>query len=70
MSKANPRFHTIPGSPCPTDPEDAAERYLLGRMVGPEAEHYEDHYITCRLCTEHLEETQLFIEACRRTLAF
>jgi hypothetical protein len=47
---------------CPVDPE-TAETYLLSNMPAYTARVFEEHYITCPVCTAILEET------CRYLLA-
>ncbi len=36
-----------------------ADRYAMGRLIGPEAEAFEDHYMTCETCVAELEQAEL-----------
>lgn len=36
---------------CPADPDETAEAYLLGRLSQQQREVFEDHVISCPLCT-------------------
>jgi hypothetical protein len=51
------------GVRCPGDPDETAEAYLLGRLSQQQHEAFEDHFISCPLCTERLQLTEDFIKA-------
>jgi hypothetical protein len=54
---------------CPADPVETAEAYLLGRLSHEQREVFEDHFISCPLCTERLQFTEDFIKAVRHAAA-
>ncbi len=43
----------------------AAERYLLGEMDGPEREAYEEHFFDCAACAEEVKAGAAFARATR-----
>jgi hypothetical protein len=55
MSMASPAH-------CPVDPA-TAEAYVLSNMPADEARAFEEHYITCSVCTTILEETGRYVLA-------
>ena len=50
---------------CPSDPEEAADAYLLSRMSPGELEELELHLATCYRCSQIVETTRAFIQALR-----
>ncbi|MBV9504480.1 MAG: zf-HC2 domain-containing protein [Acidobacteriia bacterium] len=51
--------------PCPADPDETTEAYLLGRLPENESAAFEDHFLSCPQCSEHLQFTKSFIDAMR-----
>ncbi len=43
----------------------AAERYLLGELDGPEREAYEEHFFSCAVCAEEVSTGTDFVRAAR-----
>ncbi len=43
----------------------AAERYLLGELDGPEREAYEEHFFSCAVCAEEVSTGADFVRAAR-----
>jgi hypothetical protein len=58
----------------PTDIEEVAEAYCMGRLALPEAIAFEDHYLTCAQCAAIVEAADLYVgamrEAARRLTGF
>ena len=47
----------------------AAERYLLGEMAGPELQAFEEHYFSCPECAEALTADAIFADNARNVFA-
>ncbi|HWX55978.1 MAG TPA: zf-HC2 domain-containing protein [Verrucomicrobiae bacterium] len=45
--------------------DQAAERYLLGELDGPERDAYEEHFFTCAACAEEVKTGAQFARATR-----
>jgi hypothetical protein len=43
----------------------AAERYLLGELIGSEAEMFEEHYFDCAVCAEDIRDGARFMDVGR-----
>jgi len=48
--------------------DDAMEAYAMGK-VGPDTVQIKEHLASCADCTEHLRETQDFVDAMRSAAA-
>lgn len=51
---------------CPTDVEELAERYCMGKLDREEAGEFEDHYLVCPSCAFVITEVQTFLDAFRK----
>lgn len=45
---------------------DLVDRYLTGRLTAGETAQFEEHFVSCRKCSEELWTTEDFIEGLRR----
>jgi hypothetical protein len=50
------------------DPEDAAERYLLGQMSDADRDKYEQHFFSCAACAEEVKATARLMDTCQQVL--
>jgi anti-sigma factor RsiW len=50
---------------CPSDGEEAAEAYVMGRLPEEQALALEDHYAACETCTTILQKTAEYVDALR-----
>lgn len=48
---------------CPSDPEEAAEFYLLHLLSGEDATAFENHYMTCPACAAVVEDADAYVRA-------
>ena len=53
-------------SPCPIQPLETAESYILGHLAPAEAAAFEEHYIACPSCAATVEETARYISAMKQ----
>jgi len=51
--------------PCPADPVETAEAFVMKRMDPREAAVYEEHLARCRACSEIVEMTRAFVQGMR-----
>jgi hypothetical protein len=51
--------------PCPADPEETAEAFVMKRMDPTEASAYEVHLAHCQACAKVVEATRAFVQAIR-----
>jgi len=49
--------------PCPPDPEETAEAYILCKLPARDAENFEDHYVGCARCIAILQKTAVYVES-------
>ncbi len=49
--------------PCPPNPEETAEAYLMGKLAADAREEYEKHYILCSICIDLLMVTKAYLDA-------
>ena len=54
-----------PHDRCPVDPDETAERYLMGRLSREDTVAFEDHFVGCTHCSERVQFTQDFVIAVR-----
>ena len=54
-------------NPCPANPEETAEAYLLRSLPLNEANRFEEHYYTCSSCAGVVERIS-YILAMKRTV--
>jgi anti-sigma factor RsiW len=51
--------------PCPADPAETAEAFVMKRMDPREAAAYEEHLACCNACREFVEMTRAFVQGMR-----
>ncbi len=51
--------------PCPADPMETAEAFVMKRMDRREALVYEEHLAGCQACSEIVKMTQAFVQGMR-----
>ena len=51
--------------PCPADPMETAEAFVMKRMDPREAWVYEEHLARCQACSETVKMTQAFVQGMR-----
>ena len=56
-------YTTIPPNTCPTEIAETAEACCMERMPCANAQHFKEHYVTCKSCASALEEFERFIRA-------
>jgi len=45
---------------CPADPNETAEAYAFGTLVGPDALVFEEHLLVCERCRAALDSTEQY----------
>jgi anti-sigma factor ChrR (cupin superfamily) len=48
---------------CPTDPEEFAESYIMGRLSSAEIVAFEEHCLLCADCRAAVEAAEAFVRA-------
>jgi hypothetical protein len=51
--------------PCPADPMETAEAFVMRRMDPREAAAYEEHFAHCQACSKVVEMTRAFVQGMR-----
>jgi hypothetical protein len=51
--------------PCPADPEETAEVFVMKRMAPREVAVYEEHLAGCQACSEIVEVARAFVQGMR-----
>lgn len=49
--------------PCPRDPEEVAELYVMDRLLADRATAFENHYIECAACATVLQDAIEYVMA-------
>ena len=57
-----PRLHKHLG-------DEEAERYALGEMSEDEAQHWEEHLLTCEPCRREVADADAYVAAMRKAAA-
>lgn len=70
MPEWMPDAGSVPPVDCQrVDQEHLAEHYVLGQLVSPELEAFEDHYMLCPVCVAKVEEAELMAGGFKRMAA-
>ena len=66
MQSAGTYHQSVPDqSPCPADPQQIAETYVLGRLTADQTTAFEDHFVGCAACATVLQDAIGFVTAMR-----
>ncbi len=56
---------TLDSNECPANPEEVAERYIMGTLSKEQETTFEDHYVACNQCATLLGRTAEHVDAMR-----
>jgi hypothetical protein len=66
MQRADTYHQVVQHSgPCPADPEEVAELYVMDRLPADQVSAYEEHYIECAACATVLQDAAVYVTAMR-----
>jgi hypothetical protein len=56
---------TLDSNACPANPEEVAEKYIMGTLSKEQETTFEDHYVACNRCATLLGRTAEYVETMR-----